>query len=274
MTNAPHAELSEHGRTLTVTLTRPEKLNPISPEVTEVLWEAVRQLADRPELRAMVITGTGRYFTAGLDVVVGHGDRVPGPDAPGSAYRRGYRSHHLLYDEMEAVEKPIIIAANGPVLGAGVEMAVSCDFRFCTPDAVWGLPEVRNLGAIPGSGGVSRLTRLVGTHWAKWMAWAGTFVSAEDARMMGLVHQVFPADRLMDEVYAFADRMAKLSPETSGLAKVAIDLCDPQDREKVRHIERLVNLELDHHLYGHPAEDYTGPVFRADVRGDRRGERR
>ena len=82
---------------------------------------------------------------------------------------------------MENIEKPIIIAANGPCLGAGTEMAVSCDFRFCTPESHWGLPETRSMGAIPGSGGVSRLTRLVGTHWAKWMALAAQDISADDA---------------------------------------------------------------------------------------------
>jgi enoyl-CoA hydratase/carnithine racemase len=90
---------------------------------------------------------------------------------------------------MESIEKPVIVAANGPCLGAGTEMAVSCDFRFCTPETHRGLPETRSEGAIPGSGGVSRLTRLVGTHWAKWMALAARNVSADDARMMGLVHR-------------------------------------------------------------------------------------
>ena len=267
MVTAPHALLSEADQVVTVTLNRPEKLNPISPEVTEVLWEAVRALAARPDLRAMVITGTGRYFTAGLDIKVGHGDRVPLPGAPGIDYRRGYRSHHLLYDEMEAIEKPIILAANGLCLGAGFEMAMSCDFRFCTPEAHWGLPEVRNLGSIPGSGGMSRLTRLVGTHWAKWIAWAGTNVSAEEALAMGLVHQVHPAEELPARVAEFAQRMVKLSPETSGLTKLAIDLCDPQDREKVRHIERLVNLDLDHRLHGAPASDYAGPAFEPHAAG-------
>ena len=252
MDEAPHALTREADGVITVTLNRPEKLNPISPQVTETLWEAVRALGSRDDLRVMVITGTGRYFSSGLDLKLRHGDRIPGPEAPGYAWRRGYRSHHLLYDEMESVE-------NGPCLGAGTEMAVSCDFRFCTPDAHWGLPEVRSEGAIPGSGGVSRLTRLVGTHWAKWMALAAQNVSAEDARMMGLVHEIHAPDRLMERVDAFAAELALLHPETVALAKLVIDASDPQDREKVRQLERVANTPLVHMGLGQPARDYVPP---------------
>ena len=168
----PHAVITEGDGIITVTLTRPEKLNPVSPEVTAALWEATLALGNRDDLRVMVITGVGRFFSSGLDMKLGHGTRLPGRSVPGFDWRRGYRSHHLLYDEMEAIEKPIIVAANGSCMGAAMEMALSCDYRFCTPDTTWALPEVR-LGSVPGSGGASRLTRLVGSHWSKWIAMAG-----------------------------------------------------------------------------------------------------
>ena len=104
----------------------------------------------------MVITAKGKYFTAGLDLSGPGGNRPGNPETehlhPGWNFRRNYRSHHLLYDEFEAVEKPIVLAVNGICLGAGVEMGGSCDFRFCVPEAEFGVPEVR-LGAIAGSGG-------------------------------------------------------------------------------------------------------------------------
>ena len=253
MDEAPHARIDEDHGIITVTLTRPEKLNPISPQVTTTLWEAVDAFGARADLRVLVITGVGRYFTAGLDRKLMHGDRLPGPEAAGYEWRRGYRSHHLLYDELEAVEKPVIVAANGPCLGAGTEMAVSCDFRFCTPDAHWGLPELRALGAIPGSGGLSRLTRLVGTHWTKWLALAGRDVTAEDARMIGLVHEIHPADQLLARVYEFARELMEIEPESLALAKLVIDACDPQDREKVRQLERVANTSLVHMGVGRPA---------------------
>jgi enoyl-CoA hydratase len=258
MTTPEHARISQQGDVLVVTLSRPEKLNPISPAVTATLWEATRALADRPELRSMVITGEGRFFSAGLDLKEGHGGRLPGREALGREWRRGYRSHHLLYDELESIEKPVIIAANGSVFGGALEMAASCDFRFCTPEAEWGLPEVK-LGSIPGSGGVSRLTRLVGTHWAKWIAMADQRVSAQDARMMGLVHEIVPAESLMERVLQFAGQLSSIAPETLGLAKLAIDLSDPQDREKVRHVERLANTALVHLGTGAPATGHRLP---------------
>ena len=83
MDDAAHALITEGDGVITVTLNRPEKLNPISPQVTETLWEAVGALGSRDDLRVMVITGTGRYFSSGLDLKLRHGDRIPGPDGPG-----------------------------------------------------------------------------------------------------------------------------------------------------------------------------------------------
>jgi enoyl-CoA hydratase len=254
----PHAVISERDGVITVTLNRPEKLNPISPEVTAVLWEATLALGERDDLRVMVITGVGRFMSSGLDLKLGHGTRLPGRDAPGFGWRRGYRSHHLLYDEMEAIEKPIILAANGPCMGAAMEMALSCDFRFCTPETTWALPEVR-LGSVPGSGGASRLTRLVGSHWSKWIAMAGQEVDATDARMMGLVHRIVPAPALMEQVDEFASSLMDLDAETTGMIKLVIDMCDPQDREKARQVERLANTDLVHRGAGQRAAGHRMP---------------
>ena len=135
----PHATITEDDGIITVTTDRQGKLNAISPQVTEAYWEAVTRLEDRDDLRCMVITAKGKYFTAGLDLSGPGGNRPGNPETehlhPGWNFRRNYRSHHLLYDEFEAVEKPIVLAVNGICLGAGVEMGGSCDFRFCMPEA-------------------------------------------------------------------------------------------------------------------------------------------
>jgi enoyl-CoA hydratase/carnithine racemase len=239
-----HATISEDDGIITVTVDRQAKLNAISPQVTATYWEAVNALADRDDLRCMVITAKGKYFTAGIDLATGGGNRRGNPETehlhPGWNFRRNYRSHHLLYDEFEAVEKPIVLAAQGICLGAGVEMAMSCDFRFCTPEAEFGVPEVF-LGAIAGSGGTSRLTRLIGPSWAKYMAMAGMRVGSEQAKTIGLVHDVFPAETFMDDVYAFCRKMMTIAPEVLGLAKLAVDMyADVQDRTVQRHIDRLI----------------------------------
>jgi enoyl-CoA hydratase len=238
-----HAEISEEGGVLTVTLTRAEKLNAISEEMTAVLWEAVAAVRDREDLRVLVITGQGRYFSAGIDLnsPTGRGGDVSA-DAPaaGAIFRNRYRRHHLLYDEIEAVEKPVILAAQGPCLGAGLEMAVSCDFRLASSTAVFHLPEV-GLGTVPGSGGASRTTRLVGPHWAKWLAMAGEEVDAEMARSIGLVHAVYPPEVFGDRVRQFAARLAELPREAMGLTKLAVDAAVTVDRGTAREIERLSN---------------------------------
>jgi enoyl-CoA hydratase len=246
----PHATIAEDGGIITVTIDRQEKRNAISPSVTAAFWEAANALADRDDLRCMVITAKGPYFTAGLDLAAGGGTRPGNPETmhlhPGWNFRRNYRSHHLLYDEFEAIEKPIILAVQGICLGAGVEMGMSCDFRFCTPNAEFGLTEVR-LGAIAGSGGTSRLTRMIGPAWGKWLAMAGKRIDAQRALMIGLVHEIFPEETFLDEVYAFCRELIAIQPEVLGLAKLAVDVyTDVQDRTVQRHIDRLaVTLTFD-----------------------------
>jgi enoyl-CoA hydratase len=243
VTDSELAPITDSEGILTITFHREEKLNAITPEMTEALWTAVRMLSTRDDLRCLVITGTGRYFTAGMDLSTEVGSSPGNPETqdqhPGWNFRRNYRTHHLLYDEMESVEKPIIIAFQGIALGAGVEMAGSVDFRFCVPDATFGVPEVK-LGVMAGSGGTSRLTRLVGPAWAKWMAMAGMRVDAQRALAIGLVHDIFPAETFLDDVYDFCRGLIKLSPEVLGVTKLAIDMYVDTDRTAQRHIDRLL----------------------------------
>ena len=244
MSDDAHCSITDDDGIITVTIHRPKKLNAISHEVTAAFWQAANALADRDDLRCMVITATGStYFTAGLDLSAPGGNRPGNPETqhlhPGWNFRRNYRSHHLLYDEFEAIEKPIIMAVHGICLGAGVEMAASCDFRFCTPESQFRLPEVQ-LGAIAGSGGTSRLTRLVGPSWGKWMAMAAMPVGAEQAKAIGLVQDVFPVETFMDDVYAFCRHLITIQAEALGLAKLTVDMyTDVQDRTVQRHIDRL-----------------------------------
>ncbi|CAO5236183.1 enoyl-CoA hydratase/isomerase family protein [Frankia sp. AgKG'84/4] len=242
---AEHARITEDDGILTVTIDRQAKRNAMGPQVIETLWRAANQLADRDDLRCLVITAVGPYFTAGTDLSAPVGTRHGDPETehlhPGWNFRRSYRTHHLLYDELEAIEKPIVVAAQGICLGGGVELAVSCDFRFATPAAEFGVPEVRSIGVIAGSGGTSRLTRLVGPAWGKWMAMAGRRVSAEQARQIGLVHDIYPAETFLDDVYAFCRDLITIPAETLGVAKLAIDMyADVSDRTAQRNIDRLL----------------------------------
>jgi enoyl-CoA hydratase/carnithine racemase len=120
----------------------------------------------------------------------------------------------------------------------GLELAVSCDFRLAATRSTFALPEIR-LGMVPSSGGVSRLTRLVGTGWARWLAMAGRVITADEARAIGLVHDVHPADVFEDCVQAFVDELCALPREAVGLTKIAIGVCAELGPDRGRDVERL-----------------------------------
>jgi enoyl-CoA hydratase/carnithine racemase len=183
----------------------------------------------------LVITGQGRYFTSGIDIdtAMPTGDQANATNA-----RRIGRRMHAVFDKIEAVEKPVVLAAQGPCWGAGLELAVSCDFRLASAHATFALPEIR-LGMVPSSGGVSRLTRLVGTGWSRWLAMAGRVISAEHARAIGLVHDVHPVEEFDQRVQTFVDELCALPAEAVGLAKIAIGVCAELGPERGRDVERL-----------------------------------
>lgn len=235
---------------MTLTFTRDDKLNAVSPEMLDVMRKAVDDFAENNQHKVMVITAEGRFFTAGIDI-----GRLEEGDThatnSGVALRRGYRRLHLLFDELEAIEKPVIHAAQGPCFGVGVELAASCDFRLAAARATYALPEIINLGVIAGSGGVSRVTRLVGPHWARWIAMAPEAADAQKAMIMGLVHEVYPDETFAAEVQKFASKLASLSGEALGLAKLAIDAAEAGDRISARNFDRVANTLLinseEHH---------------------------
>ena len=246
-TDAPHALVTDDDGVITVTLNRPDKLNAISEAMTAILWDAVNRFRVDDSLGVMLIRAVGRYFSAGIDLDsrTGRGQDVGVSEAhAGYRYRRRYREHHRLYDEMEAIEKPIVVAFHAPVLGAGIEMSLSCDFRLAARSATFRLPEV-SMGTIAGSGGVSRLTRLVGVGWARWLAMAGREIDADRALAIGLVQEVWPDDAFDAEVQRFVGELVGLPREAVSLSKLVIDASATVDATSARHVERIANSRLN-----------------------------
>jgi enoyl-CoA hydratase len=234
--------IEELGPILRVTLNRPEKLNALNRGIMEGLQEAVRLYASRDDLRVFLITARGRYFCAGAEL---GGGGMPGPLNDGSsAMRQWYRSGvmgygmHPLYDEMEALEKPFVVAHHAPCVGGGLELSLSCDFRLAARSAHYSLPEAK-LGSIPASGGVSRLTRLVGPQWSKWMIMGEQKIDAERALTIGLVQNVYADESFEEEVMAFCNTLAAQPPEMMAMAKLTIDLCTDLTPGRARTVERL-----------------------------------
>lgn len=243
---------------ITVTFTRDGKRNAVTPAMWEVLYGAVKDLGDDDAQRVLVITAEGRFFTSGLDFASLRTNVGEGTDGiiRGSNIRRQYRAegHHDLFDEMETIEKPIILAAQAHCFGVGVEMAASVDFRLAAEGATFSLPEVMNISTLPGSGGISRLTRIIGPHWARWIAMACETVDAQQALQIGLVHAVYPVETFQEQVQAFAQKLAGLPREAMGLAKIAIDHAETVDRRTAREIDRMAQTML------FMSDDFRGKV--------------
>jgi enoyl-CoA hydratase/carnithine racemase len=229
-----------------VTFNRPKKLNAINADMRAVLAEAVYDLRDRADLRVLLIRSTGPYFTAGVDIFgAGMADAEPASAAKTMVeYRRDYRiPMHMVHDEMEEIEKPIVMAIQGVCLGLGVELSGSADFRLASENARFGLPEI-DIGVIAGSGGTSRFTRLCGIGWSKWLSVAGEQIDARTAQIAGFVQAIYPAETFDDEVWAFCQRLITRPAEVQGVAKLAVELCYDLDRNSARRVERLVNTPL------------------------------
>jgi enoyl-CoA hydratase/carnithine racemase len=243
----PAVLIEERENILEVVFNRPDKLNAINLEMSTLLAEATDRFGSRPDLRVMLIRANGRYFSAGADINdVTFYDQGDSPRTP-SGFRKWYRSGHgclhPIFDELEAIEKPVVVAHQGPCFGGGLEMSVSCDFRLAAKSATYAMPEI-TIGALPGSGGTSRLTRLIGTHWARMFLMANLTISADKALIMGLVHEVFEDADFEQNVWDFCRNLAAQPPEVVGAAKLAIELVADLERGQGRSVERLANSSL------------------------------
>lgn len=186
-----------------LTIDRPEKHNAISLATLAELQQAVRQAEFDPEVAVLAITGAGgRAFAAGSDLSeVVHRDLHKGlePIVQGLA------------DQLERLPKPTIAAIDGICMGGGLEVALGCDLRICTPASRFATPEGK-LGIIPGGGATARLPRVVGKGWAMEMLLMGEPIPAERALQIGLVTRIVEAEALLAEVDRIAAHLAGFAP--------------------------------------------------------------
>jgi enoyl-CoA hydratase len=244
MSEAPHLLVDEDGPILIVTLNRPDKLNALSGQLMGLFEAALHRFRDTPALKVMLIRATGRYFCAGADLRGGESYTQP-TTASGIRERHRLQLHgmHRIYDEMEAIEKPIVVAHHATCLGGGLELSLSCDFRLAAKNARYGFPEGK-FGVLPASNGVSRLTRLVGTHWARYLIMANIQVDADRALIMGLVHEVYADETFGEDVLRFCHHLAEQNGEQMGAAKIAIEMSSDLGLAQARNVERMANSAL------------------------------
>ena len=205
----------QEGPILTLTLDRPEALNALNAQVFDDLDRALAQ-ADQKTVRCVIITGAGeKAFAAGADIAA-MADMTQAEAADFS--RRG----NAVFRRIETFPLPTIAAVNGYALGGGCELAMACDIRLCSENAVFGQPEV-TLGITPGFGGTQRLMRLVGMGKAKELIFSARNVKAAEALQMGLVNGVYPADELLPAAEKLAAKIAKNAPVAVRACKAAMN---------------------------------------------------
>jgi enoyl-CoA hydratase/carnithine racemase len=230
---ATRFEVVEEGIAL-LTLERPEKLNAFDERMIREIRSAVWQATFDDAVRVLVITGAGRGFCAGRDILGLDYEN----NLPGAHYRAYVRANHEMLDDIEALEKPVIAAVNGICAGGGVELAVACDFRMAARSAEFLLPE-NQLGVLPASGACSRMIQMIGIGRLKEMVMAALAVSADEAQRIGLVNRVYVEDELMGRTLEFARMLMGRAPLAMGMAKHIINTCQSVDTETGRILERL-----------------------------------
>jgi enoyl-CoA hydratase/carnithine racemase len=222
----------------TVTLNRPKTLNSWNEDMRVEMRTVLRDIQADRAIRALVITGAGRAFSAGEDV----GDIKLRQKAQTTSrdFRVIARNIHTFLNELEQIELPVIAAINGVAAAGGMELALSCDFRIAAASARVGFPEIK-IGFIPGSGGCSRLVKAIGLARAKELVMTQRMLDAETALRYGLLTEVVPDEQLVSRTHAFARELCKSSPAALGMAKLVLQNCANTDLETSRVLERLGN---------------------------------
>jgi enoyl-CoA hydratase/carnithine racemase len=209
------------GEIATLTLDRPKALNAMSPELIAELVTAAAWLADRAPLRALIVTGAGRAFSAGGDVTwFKRGLEEAEADLPAEV-RRGADVLHQAIVDFRRIPYPVIAAVNGVAAGAGFSLALMCDKRIASEQAAF-LCAYGRIGASPDGGMTYFLPRVVGPARALELLLGDPMLSAQQAREEGIVAEVVPADRLMETARERAAELAAKAPHYVRMSKLLV----------------------------------------------------
>lgn len=212
-----------------ITINREKALNALNSQVLDELNTTLDSV-NLEEVRCLILTGAGaKSFVAGADI----GEMSTLTKAEGEAF--GKKGNDV-FRKLETFPIPVIAAVNGFALGGGCEIAMSCDIRICSDNAVFGQPEV-GLGITPGFGGTQRLARLVGAGMAKQMIYTARNIKADEAYRIGLVNAVYPVEELMAQAEKMAAGIAKNAPIAVRNCKKAINEGLDVDMDKAIVIE-------------------------------------
>ena len=222
----------------TLTLDRPDAFNAMSPEMIGEMTVAFGWLADQAPLRALVLTGAGKAFSAGGDVTWFRKGVESGEIDLPSEVRRGAEVLHQAIVDLRRIPYPVIAAVNGPAAGAGFSLALACDIRIAS-DRAFFAPAYGRIGASPDGGMTYFLPRVIGPSKALELLLEDPNLSAADAKELGLVSEVVGADELTASVRAKAEELAKKAPHYVRMAKhlcgVSLDNSITEQLQLERH---------------------------------------
>jgi len=205
--------VERRGGVALVTLNRPHALNALNKILLDELLDALARFSDDDAVDVVVLTGSDKAFAAGADI----------KEMKDFTYMDAYLGDHTTgWDKVATFRKPLIAAVAGFALGGGCEVALMCDFIIAADNAKFGQPEI-TLGILPGMGGTQRLTRAVGKAKAMDMVLTGRMIDAAEAERIGMVARVVPAEKLMDEAMAAAEKIAALSRPAVMMAKESVN---------------------------------------------------
>ena len=212
----------QRGAIFEIVLNRPQKRNAINRELFTAFATAINSANRTPNIRAILIRGEGKVFSAGIDV----SSLLGLSSTYGPHWQQRMRSitndfQHVL-TTLERVELPTIALLHGHCVGLAMELSLACDIRIAADDALMGLPETR-LGMIPDVGGTTRLVRLVGVARAKELIFTGRLFDMAYAERWGIVNHVVPQDKLMPKAEALIEEISAAAPLAVGMAKRVID---------------------------------------------------
>ncbi len=257
-----HLIVEHRGRVSWVYLNRPQALNAISYECMRELRRVWIELRDREETRVIVVSGKGRGFCAGADLIDAPSpSERPGPQAP--FLEEGTKMEEVLL----ALPKPVIAAVNGVCCGGGLELAMMCDFIVAAASAKIGDAHA-NFGALPGGGATVRLPRIVGASWARYLMYTGDLFPASEMAAIGLVNRVVEDGQLEIEVQALGEKIASKSP--LGLKRMKMLINDGLDMpaDLAMKMEKLVSAE---HMRSNDAAE-GGRAFKEKRKPEFRGD--
>jgi enoyl-CoA hydratase/carnithine racemase len=228
--------VQDTGPRVTIALDRPEQRNSLTFEAWDELDAVMADVEQRDDVRVVTLTGNGSAFCAGVDfVTIGASLEVERGSYPGFIRRWAHT-----VDRFERVAQPTVVAINGPVIGAGLELALACDLRIASERAVFAMPQLQ-MGIVPDVGGTSRLARAAGETFAKDMVLTSRIVDAEEALHAGIVSRVVPHDRLAAELEQIAATVEALPWPSAYFATVAIDVGPRLDPRRAADIEAIVD---------------------------------